>query len=279
MDTDNIYAYWDEVIDTWRENKEIHPSQKFWFEKQHHIKLYPDQLPEPYWGDIDCNSVVFINFNPGGKHNQCKWDKKTDTNTICGHLSYNYSEKVKTFALLDEDDFYKQKGKDGVSDYEGSKWWKKRIKWLEHFNINTETKPFAIELCAWHSKKWKRAKYECPELEKYITDVFGIWIRRAIKNSETKLALCIGKEFIENVFPLIWPNNGDFENVTAKIFDSSLMDNGYMKIGDNNRKFGVFKVPEGHIVCTFTQGSNGMPSSKIFRDYESKIYEEIKINK
>lgn len=281
MNSNDFYDYWDKVILNWRDNEQspIHPTQAFWFRQgQRHIDLLDNQLPEPYWGRIDDNSVTFINFNPGGEHDQCKWENRKRIDTISGYLSKNYSEKAIPFGLLN-DCFYLRKGKNG-KDYEGTIWWRNRIKWLDQFGISSEDRqpmPFAIELCAWHSKKWKRANYDDEDLIKYISEYFGPWLKLALEHSKYHLVLCVGREFVEKVLPLVWGE--ELKNITSEIFDKSIMDmeNNCMKLyDDNDRRFWFFEVPQGHIVCTSARGSNGKPSAKKFQNYEMKIYEHIK---
>ncbi|MDE6693009.1 MAG: hypothetical protein K2K05_06440, partial [Muribaculaceae bacterium] len=258
------------VLKYWREEGRVPNSQKFWFEEQSHLNLYSELMPEPYWGDIDNNSIVFINFNPAGAEIVSHIDdshisQRDNSDKVCGWLSPEYSKVAISFPLLaDKSEHYRC--------YKGAEWWQKRVQWMKQFGIeDNEVKPFAIELCAWHSPKWKGGKYQSkrkqyPAINAYIKEKFGPWLERAIKGSKYKLALCVGKEFADNVIPLIWSS----EKCSVWTPEIPAIDN-------NARKFRIFKIDGvGHIICTSAQGSNKNPSPEIFSDYEKKIYATIK---
>ena len=259
-----FYKYWDEVLKSWRMDGEIPESQKFWFEEQGHLNLHSELMPEPYWGDIDNNSVVFINFNPAGAEYVNADDSshiihKDNPKEVCGWLSPEYSKVAKTFPLLD---------KKTPVVYEGADWWKERVKWLSQFGIEEpDLRPFAIELCPWHSKKWIGGKYRSktncfPEINAYIKEYFGPWFQRAMKGSKYHLALCIGKEFAEYVIPTIWP--------TCRY---QIIKEDFIPVDGNARKFWIFKIKNlGHIICTSARGSNKIPSSETFEEWEKETF-------
>lgn len=252
--------YWDNQIKVWKECGLVPPEEKFWFEEQN-LKLHANLIPEPYWGDIDCNSVVFVNLNPGAQEeeeveNECHRCKCNDESTPCGYLSTNYSEKVRLFPLLEENPI--------INYSAAEKWWKKRVTWLDHFGLESDRRPFAMELCAWHSKKWRGANYKKPAIHQYISEIFGPALERAIRGSEFRLALCVGSEF-NLLIPEIWP---DAQNITNDIIT--------IKVEGNSRKFNVWSIPGvGHIISTSAQGSNGIPSKKLFAELEQEIMRKI----
>ena len=272
---DDFFEYWDKILKYWREEEgRIPKSQKFWFDEQNHLGLHRLLMPEPYWGNIDNNSVVFINFNPAGAETATPDDdshisQKENPEKVCGWLSPEYSKVAVSFPLLANDP-------EDYKHYKGAEWWQKRVKWMNQFGIeDNDVKPFAIELCAWHSKKWTGGKYQSklnsdPEIKTYIKEQFGPWLERALKGSEYHLALCVGKEFADNVIPLIWPESRDItKEITGKI-DHTI-------VNGNARKFWVFAIDGlGHIICTSAQGSNNIPSSAIFGQHEKNIFEKIK---
>ena len=267
-----FFEYWDNVLKYWREEDgRIPESQKFWFEEQSHLKLHSQLMPEPYWGDIDNNSVVFVNLNPAGAevektNDTCHINLKDDPSTVCGYVSGNYSGVAKSFYPLEKDSIYT----------DAAKWWKSREKWIDQFELDTYgLKPFAIEVCPWHSNKWTGGKYQStrnkyPKIKTYMKEMFGPWLERALKGSKYHLALCVGKEFAESIIPLIWPNAQD---ITKKVTGKT----DHTIVNGNARKFWVFAIDGlGHIICTSAQGSNKIPSSEIFGKDEKEIIEKIK---
>ena len=261
--------YWDEVIRKWREGKGVPESEAFWFEEQKHLHLLPNLMPEPYWGDIDNNSVVFVNFNPAGTEIENESDpshlcRKDDQTSVAGYFSKNYSEQAKSFPLLNEMPI----------KYDGASWWNKRVEWKDSFGIENDPgcQPFAIELCAWHSKRWTGGKYNelrNPRTVAYIKNQFGPWLERAINGSRNHLALCIGAEFHKGIIPMIWP---EAEDITEEVIDS-----GHKPIPNNSREYHVFRIPNvGHIVCTHVRGTNRLPSKRTFGAIEREIFTRIK---
>lgn len=263
--TDSFTDYWDRVIRDWAQTGEIPDSESFWFDEQRHLALGSRLMPEPYWGDIDNNSVVLLNFNPAGSGSEnitdtCHLVNKNDPSTVCGLMSSHYSDIARSFPLLDEFPI----------EYAGSRWWKKRVRWVSRFVSDTHRNPFAMELCAWHSKKWSRGKYgtKFKALESYIRDYFGPWLERALLGSENRLILCVGAEFADNVFPKIWP---DIEDITMETFGRQ------QPVEGNSRRYRIFMIPgKGYAVCTFARGSNVIPSQTAFGDTEKRIINKIK---
>ena len=145
---DDFFEYWDKILKYWREEEgRIPKSQKFWFDEQNHLGLHRLLMPEPYWGNIDNNSVVFINFNPAGAETATPDDdshisQKENPEKVCGWLSPEYSKVAVSFPLLANDP-------EDYKHYKGAEWWQKRVKWMNQFGIEAnDVKPFAIELCA-----------------------------------------------------------------------------------------------------------------------------------
>lgn len=261
--------YWDNIIREWAESGTVPDSESFWFDEQRHLKLHTRLMPEPYWGDIDNNSVVFLNFNPAGAESENIADTSHHANrdngsTVCGLMSRNYSEIAREFPLLDDapDCF--------PVEYAGAGWWKKRVRWADSFAADSDRKPFAMELCAWHSKKWSRGKYgnKFKALNGYIRDYFGPWLDRALLGSEKRLILCVGAEFADNIFPIIWP---DIEDITIETLGRQ------QPVEGNSRRYRIFRIPgKGYAVCTSARGSNGIPSKTAFGDTEKRIIDKIK---
>lgn len=272
MNMSDYISYWNEVIAEWTVCGEIPASESFWFTEQQHLGLYRNLMPEPYWGDIDCNSVVILNMNPAGADvespsDPCHRENCNNPDTVCELMSGNYSEVACSFPILKDKDELPE----ALKQYGGRYWWRKRVEWLNHFEINSSRQPFAIELCAWHSPKWYRGRYShmrYPRIRKYIEDVFGPALKRALRGSEYKLILCVGSEFARYVFPMIWP----------EIEEMSLNIEGWPRPKKGNaREFHVYSIPgEGHIITTSARGSNRLPSASKFGDIEKKIIDKIR---
>lgn len=279
MGQTDFIQYWDDCIRKWASDYStdldysedapvpISETDFFWFEEQRHLGLHRLLMPEPYWGDIDCNSVVFLNMNPAGAEEEspsdtCHLNNRRNISTVCGLMADNYSAVAKKFPIFDGEFPF---------EYKGIDWWRNRVKWIEHFGIESSRRPFAIELCAWHSKKWKGGRYNIkknPYIHHYISEIFGPALRRALRGSDARLILCIGKEFTRNVLPLVWQ---DIEDITEEIIG------GINPVENNAREYHVLRIPgEGHVICTSTQGSNGLPSQETFGKMEKKLYNKIK---
>lgn len=265
--TDSFIDYWDSVIRDWAETGEITASESFWFDEQRHLMLNSRLMPEPYWGDIDDNSVVLVNFNPAGSVSEditdtCHLVNKHDRSTVCGLMSSKYSDIACGFPLLDEFPI----------QYAGASWWQKRVRWVRRFVPDSHRNPFAMELCAWHSKKWAGGKYglKYPAIRNYISDCFGPWLRRALRGSEMKLTLCVGTEFADRILRFVWP---DIEDITLRILDKP------QPVPGNARRYRIFRIPgEGNIICTSARGSNRIPSESVFGEIEKEIFRKIKKN-
>ena len=258
-------AYWDTVIREWAETGEIPASEAFWFSEQGHLGLHPKLMPEPYWGDIDSSSVVLVNMNPAGAGSESPSDishraNRDNPSTLCGLMSGDYGAVARSFPLLGGLPF----------GYAGSDWWLRRVQWLDQLGIRSRRRPFAIELCAWHSPKWKGARYSHRKplaIHRYIRDIFGPALRRALRGSDEHLVMCVGSEFARSVFPLVWPG---MREITGEIVGSPY------PVPGNARQFRVFHIPgEGHAICTSARGSNGIPSVDVFGTKEKEIYTKI----
>lgn len=101
----NYIDYWDDLIKNWANTGEIPNREQVW---ANHFKdeFVNDLMPEPYWGNPEECSLVYIGYNPYGKKddypNQCHRNSKDNNRTVCGLLSPKYSEYAKKFPQLDE---------------------------------------------------------------------------------------------------------------------------------------------------------------------------------
>jgi hypothetical protein len=264
--------YWDEVIQEWF-------CDKMDTEQQHYGELVnPNYLPEPYIGNPGQCSFVIVNYNAGGGDNRDSMIYKECarcSKNIESHISYvqkrSYSEVMTQFPfLLTKDELIERELK-GIESYSGYKWWQAKRDWINHVakaanvpNIDDGLMPFAIELCAWHSKSWSDTEILIKEplkaiVEKRVIDI----IIKATKLSKSHFAYFIGKKHIpvleEFGFHHIW---GDTEEVKGE--------------KGTNRFFAIYQqeVSNTKAIVTWTIGSNNHPGKSFF-DKEEKVILEI----
>lgn len=208
----------------------------FFYNEKLRDLLCPAHMPEPYWGNPCECSIVIINYNPGGgtdmnPHtykftNGAPHPTSFPPNTLIEFVNRNcYSQLALDFPLWNSD------APNWIRSYGGYGWWQQKKKWIGHLvkdsvntdintDINTEeVRPFAIELCGWHSKKWSQDVFKNidPELQCSIKKHFILPLLKAIENSKTNIAVCIGAQFsLENLRLFI---NDGIEDKTKDIFD------------------------------------------------------------
>lgn len=249
------YKEWDTIIDQW-----INAPQSILPYTQGKSRLSIEYLPEPYYGDMDNCSIVIINLNPGTgictQHQSLINIPKTE---IYEANNKKYSGYAKPFMYLD--DPYPL----FCRNSEAAKWWKPRKRWIDRIlinrGINTDKKPFAIELCSLHSPS-----FELSNPAKYISIIRKInskidvmpAIEYAITKSDAKLGLAVGKPIY-----------------------NAMIKNGYSDVlSIPNRMQGLpreYRVVEKNgikILCTWTPGSNNAPS-KIYDSFEKQILSVI----
>ncbi len=242
---------WDSIIQEWMNNvKVLCPFTG----KSKNLTI--DHLPEPYYGDMDNCSIVMINLNPGVGQDYQHWSNQSKSGTTVNEVKINkYSVYAKPFPLIF-----------GGTSTPSSKWWQSRNAWmnriLNNMGINTNKKPFAIELCPLHSKQFK--------ISNPINYVNGIKsvnpridvveaIKWAICHSESKIGLAIGKHIYNT---LIF--NG-FKDITKGSF--------FPVIG-NHREYHIIEKEGVQVLCTWAQGGNRVPSA-IFESFEKSLLNSL----
>ena len=147
--------YWDDVICQWFSGNIESKQQLFLNETS--LKLNPEHMPEPYWGDPENCSIVIANYNPGGgadrnRHTwrECAYCPESFINQV---KQNGYSNVVRGFPIIDNPNAIYDPLNNGVcwwQEYGGRGWWLKKMKWLDE-NIlklypqdNLKKKPFAI---------------------------------------------------------------------------------------------------------------------------------------
>ena len=195
-------------------------------------------MPEPYWGDPRDCSIVLLDYNPAGgpepnRHTTIKY-KDGDENGI-KLIKYVKDHSYSSFAtkcpvFTDTKDLEKngrgwfcaKKEERGKGGYEGYHWWQSKREWLDHLVVDTcdkkdERLPFGMELCAWHSKKWKNNRWtdNCTDIidKRAIQPLF-----ESLKKSSAKIAVCIGAEFKYELMKEFFHDK--IEDATKNICDS-----------------------------------------------------------
>ena len=203
---DCFLNYWDDVIRQWFD-EHIEESQQT-FLNQKSLNLNSMHMPEPYWGNPHSCSIVIANYNPGGgadrnrhTYRECAWCPESFINQV---KMLGYSKVAIDFPIIDDAE-NKDKTSCWWKEYEGRKWWLNKMKWLDEIgkeipNYKESTKkPFAIEFCGWHSTKWPanacRSLYDDKDISHVVDKYFVRPLVDAVKNSETRLGLCIGSQF------------------------------------------------------------------------------------
>ena len=203
--------YWDDVICQWFSGNIESKQQLFLNETS--LKLNPEHMPEPYWGDPENCSIVIANYNPGGgadrnRHTwrECAYCPESFINQV---KQNGYSNVVRGFPIIDNPNAIYDPLNNGVcwwQEYGGRGWWLKKMKWLDE-NIlklypqdNLKKKPFAIEFCAWHSVNWpsnacQSLYHKNKRVGPFINRLFIKALVDAVHNSETKLGVCVGSQF------------------------------------------------------------------------------------
>lgn len=238
---------WDSIIQNWMKNKNV--LCPFIGKSK---DLSKDHLPEPYYGDMDNCSIVMINLNPGIGQDYQEWSNKDKPGTTVNEVKNNkYSVYANPFPLIF-----------GGSSTPSSKWWKSRNDWmnriLSYMDIETNKKPFAIELCPLHSKQ-----FTISNPTNYVNGIKSVnpkidvveAIKWAICNSESKIGLAIGKSIYQT---LIY--NG-FKDITK---------GSCFPVIGIHREYHIIEKEGVQVLCTWAQGGNRVPSAH-FDSFEKSL--------
>lgn len=221
-----------------------------------------DYLPEPYYGDMDNSSIVIINMNPGvGLCCQC-WHRQNDSGTEVNEAKVKkYSGYAKPFHYLDR-----------AYTFEGTyaaAWWKPRNAWmnriLSNLHIQTDARPFAIELSPFHSPRFgiKDLAGHVIDLKRHGIDIVSC-IEHAVLHSRAKLGLAVGKKI--------------YDALTDKRIGYTPISHWPPFVGSPGslpqRKYALIEKNGVKILCTWAPGSNNAPSST-FSGEEAAILSSI----
>ncbi len=256
------------------------------FRNQRKSNLQKEGMPEPYFGNWRGCSAVLININPGNTNPINNIDNIHDKDNLIKKYLMNESGKFLQYKNLAVEFPYLS---DGVSAKNPArKWWEYRKRWVdriiatyedvekikERYDSEANVKPFAMELCPWHSKSWKRLTYNddvYSEVEKNVLKP----AQEIVRNSRLPFALCIGKPICDVLKDILGRMTGyyykefDFED-----FGEQWPNN--KKENPIDRTYAIIKTEDISFLCTWCSGSN-LPPSKEFSDsgIEAEIIRKI----
>ena len=300
----DYFDYWDKVIKDWMNYKSNKIEEDFIksLNFSGEYELQEDYMPEPYWGDPRNCSIVVANFNPAGGDDQNSFTWREFANCCLLRMvtfvnNNKYSDLALDFPLWENEDWIK-KYAPYLEKYGGRKWWKSKQEWINNL-INSDKRPFAIELCGWHSAKWSSSSFINAwdnELivKKYVCNHFIKPMLSAIEMCDAKLGICIGKglgELLDKLNNCFSDESVHFSGITDKNYKISY-DNvtvrgsktSYKNIiveRSTNKKpikryYRVFKhnICNKYIINTWVVGSNKHPS-ELFYQFEKMLINAI----
>lgn len=220
---------------------------------------YYKYMPEPFVGNPEDCLAVMLNLNPGYPmpefHYDCEYAKSIVEN------GYSNESKQKGYEIFK------------VGENGGVKWWMTREQWLnrvtegEHVSLNL--KPFAIDICPWHSKSWGGLNYENELVEEIKKNVLAPAFM-AVKNSRLPFAIAIGKDYYDVLNGNKYLGFTQKECVVAGCYNKQAEDLRVIKWPKNknkkpvNKAFAIFENDnKDRILCIWCPdgGSNQPPQS------------------
>ena len=252
-------------------------------------KLEHDVFPQPYLGDVYKHSAITLNLNPSrskivGTEN-IDFEKETFPKFKEVNNKYRkYAEEFPTYHIL---------------------FWQKQVNWIDNvFEYlgheipssikDSEIRPFAIEICPWASKSWKKLKIDAPLISYLDEHVFDV-IEKVITNSRLKMVLSVGKAYydifnhkknseFELQTELVKYQKSDFNDIELNQhnINSNLSLEEYKEIWPKtkdsktgvsryvNRSFSIWKRKNVLYYNTWAPGSN-TPTGNDFKKIEQKF--------
>ncbi len=250
---DEYLEYWNSFFRVWKVSPKEIFEKNIWSTEhcgKGKTELDPFSLPQPFLGNPKNCSVITLNLNPG------------PTSTLRLHKDGILTKKfIECNNYFEYAEFYPQMK---LKDYP-SKFWNNQFKWIERISKNerNEKLPFAIEICPWHSVKWKSLNMITPKLKEHIKqNVFEI-INETIKYATIKTVLSVGKTY----YDLYQNKEFGFEKIIEISPNENSILNGIKwpknKKGElSKRFFSIWKHTETNIIYynTYSMGSNKPPS-------------------
>lgn len=269
--------YWDKTIEKWlagSSSDPLHGCGDDPFLRNVRRFVQPDLMPEPYWGDPTNCSIVIANLNPGRGND---FDRLHPGNAHEESVVWleklvrekkSYRAVAESFPLLLADDELEKELGPGekLHDYGGRHWWRYqsgRIQWAEYMwhrvakEHKTPFRPFAMELCGWHSSGWNQGPSNAVAAN-------GVLFRKlvlrplieAVKRSDVRLGLCCGADWSRILRDKRFQS--DIRPVTEH--ETIACDNRRRENTRFKRKYSLFEIDKGnHIVVTSEGPGNPTP--------------------
>ena len=256
--------------------------------------LNVNHMPEPYWGNPKDCSIVILDFNPGGGSDINKWTSiecfkncncKACKESLTDYVYNNsYSDLALSFPLIENAP--KDLNDNDISwirNYGGCKWWQEKKDWLvelvEYQGIKTDKKPFAMELCGWHSENWGGLKLKNNnKLKSIVEDRVVEPLLNAIQMSQVNFAISLGKPFDDSLFGGYLKNVSDnvYNSISKKIPKQYVRDwniiNALRFTSPSNRTYRIYQVvnTNNYIINTYHTGGHETPGKK-WKDFNKLI--------
>lgn len=278
----NFYDECDQFIRNWHDNPEYCAEESIYLQvsgkKNSFLYEQKDYMPEPFLGNPErerCLAVI-LNLNPADPMDKFRKGEGY-VNQI---IDDGYSKRAKDWEIFESGDG-------------GDKWWTKRELWLKRVmdKKDANLKPFAIDICPWHSKSWGRLNYENKLVEEIKKNVL-VPAFVAVKNSRLPFAIAIGKDYYD-VLTLGDGNGNKYlgftqkERVEAGSYNEEAEDLRVTKWPKNknkkpvNKAFAIFENDNNdRILCIWCpDGGSNQPPQRGFdelvqnfvKKYENKI--------
>lgn len=268
---EEFYEHYDNLVNNWlsTDTRKQMISSDCYFnaekskKRSKNVKLSDSRLevPEPYLGKPSNCSAVIINLNPA-----LSWDNSERDlfyEQFVKDLSHKkYSEITCTFPHLEPDAI-------------GYKFWIQKDRWIHRLcELNNKDssglRPFAMELCPYHSKSWN-GNFINDEVRKCIDK----WVLKpalaAIKLSLLPFALAIGK-------PCYTELKDKFQFKLLEFLGPDSNINGWPTNSNDvnaNRYFALLEKDGLKVLCTWCKGGTNSAPAESFKDIEKSLLKNI----
>ena len=260
MPTQKFIDAWDDIIAKWMNIPSVSDTSNPFKPLRIHPSLSVEHLPEPYFGDpADC-SIVMINLNPGEGGPIQHWSEQNNSGIVGSAKTNKYSGLVIPITFPSSSGAFYSTATD--KQYTGRRKYLEKL--LEMKSVTSIKSPFAIELCALHSKGTAGICFK-----KYLTALKSVdtnldptnVMEIAIKNSDAKFGFAVGKPIYDALKRIGYtdiqiPNPHNVKNA---------------KGNPNARQFAVVEKNGAKVLCTWTSGGNSCPSA----EFDSYIEQDI----
>ena len=246
---------------------------------------YFGTMPEPFWGNPDCCSVVMINLNPAYKEGHEDLFSREKAKEL---LTDGYSAFAKSFSILNDDSY----------NPEGKVWWEGRKRYLDRLvnaypgktNPEDSRLPFAIELCPWQTASWGETKIDIggkhkERLKNHIHKYVLAPALYAISKSQVNFAVGIGLPIIKalldygfNIEKSWGPDTEDprymYDNSLPKNFPTTLK-KGRTEETPAEVFYKLLAKEDLRVLCIRMSGNNKTPREDFRNNVEPEILNYI----